>query len=311
MLILAFTMAVPANAATEREVLVNHLMELTEIDDPKMYYVKKIGNFGGWKLFYGVYYTWTDIGIDKDIYIPGCFLGFNLQGKRAPDELGLFYVKGNKVLTMLEMANEDYLTRRQIYKAGEKIQEMIDNGYNDFHFELLPYADTDVAPYLVSMKTMKIGKFSAGETGYYRKGSIYKWTSTNPESVSVDQTGTVRFLKKGKAKISGHLVYGGKITQKVKVINNPQLIKDGKKVKDVYIHKNEIIKVKLKGKVKDIKNVYTNTNKAKVISGRKAKNIKIKGLEYGTTTVKIKVNGVKTLKLRVHVQECVLPLPKK
>lgn len=57
----------------------------------------------------------------------------------------------------------------------------------------------------------------------------------------------------------------------------------------------------IKGKAKTVKNVYTNTKKAKVVSKKTTSTIKVKGLKKGSTTLKIKVNGV-VLKLKVKVK---------
>ena len=59
--------------------------------------------------------------------------------------------------------------------------------------------------------------------------------------------------------------------------------------------------ITITGKAPGVKNAYKNTKKARVISGKTATKIKVKGLKKGKTTLKIKVNGV-TLKLKVVVK---------
>ena len=67
------------------------------------------------------------------------------------------------------------------------------------------------------------------------------------------------------------------------------------------VKKGKCLNVKISGKAKDVKNKYTNTEYAKIISKKADDSIKFKGLKKGTTTVKIKVNGVKTLNLTVKI----------
>ena len=58
--------------------------------------------------------------------------------------------------------------------------------------------------------------------------------------------------------------------------------------------------VTITGKASTVNNVYTNTKIAKIISKSSASTIKVKGLKKGSTTLKLRVNGV-VLKLKVKV----------
>jgi hypothetical protein len=59
--------------------------------------------------------------------------------------------------------------------------------------------------------------------------------------------------------------------------------------------------VKITGKASGVKNSYTNTKYAKITSKKTASAIRVRGLKKGSSTLKIKVNGV-TLKLKVKVK---------
>ncbi|MBR2280214.1 MAG: hypothetical protein IJ903_04730, partial [Ruminococcus sp.] len=85
-------------------------------------------------------------------------------------------------------------------------------------------------------------------------------------------------------------------TCKVTVTTSPKLSK-----KTVTVKKNKTVSVKITGKAKAVKNVYTNTKIAKITSKNTAATLKIKGLKKGSTTLKVKVNGV-VLKLKVKVK---------
>lgn len=90
---------------------------------------------------------------------------------------------------------------------------------------------------------------------------------------------------------------GKKLTCKVTATTAPKLSKTAVNVK-----KGNIAVVKISGKVSTINNKYTNTSVAKITSKTNDVTLKIKGLKKGTTTLKIKVNGVKTLNLKVNVK---------
>ena len=125
--------------------------------------------------------------------------------------------------------------------------------------------------------------------------TVNSWYSSNTKVAAV-KNGKVTALKKGTATVYANLKDGTYLTCKVKVTSSPKLSKSSVKVK-----KGKTIKVKLTGKASSVKNVYTNTKKAKIISKNTASTIKVRGLKKGSTTLKIKVNGV-VLKLKVKVK---------
>lgn len=90
---------------------------------------------------------------------------------------------------------------------------------------------------------------------------------------------------------------GKKLTCKVNVTTVPKLSKT-----TVNVKKGNIAVVKISGKVSTINNKYTNTSVAKITSKTNDVTLKIKGLKKGTIILKIKVNGVKTLNLKVNVK---------
>ena len=134
---------------------------------------------------------------------------------------------------------------------------------------------------------------------------VSKWKSDNKAVVKVSK-GKITALKKGTAKITAVLKDGSELTYTVKVSNNPSLTIGGKKFnkkKTYTVKKNGTLKVKITGKASSVKNVYASSNKtiAKVTSKATDKTVKIKGLQAGSTTVTIKVNGVK-YKIKVKVK---------
>ncbi|MGN0477487.1 MAG: Ig-like domain-containing protein, partial [Ruminococcus sp.] len=126
--------------------------------------------------------------------------------------------------------------------------------------------------------------------------TVKSWTTSN-KKVAIVSNGRITALDKGSATITATLTTGKKLTCKVTVTTAPKLSKATVKVK-----KGNTATVAIIGKVATINNNYTNTKYAKITSKVSTSILKIKGLKKGTTTLKIKVNGVKTLSLKVTVK---------
>ena len=170
------------------------------------------------------------------------------------------------------------ITTGQIYYVGGGVYK-----------ETVPVDNT--TPYL--SLCMKAG---ATQTVMVNNGKVKTWTSSN-KNVATVRNGKITALNKGTVTITATLTTGKKLTCKVTVTTAPKLSKTTVKVK-----KGGTAVVKLDGKVSSINNKYTNTKVAKITSKTNAATLKIKGLKKGTTTLKIKVNGVKTLSLNVKVK---------
>lgn len=142
------------------------------------------------------------------------------------------------------------------------------------------------------------GIFNAGTVKKLKvlNGNVKSWTTSN-KKVAIVRNGTVTGLSKGTAKITATLTTGKKLTCTATVKTNPKLNKT-----TVNVKKGKTVTVKLTGKAKVINNKYTNTKIAKITSKANATTIKVKGLKKGNTTIKIKVNGVKFLNLKVKVK---------
>ena len=138
-------------------------------------------------------------------------------------------------------------------------------------------------------------KAGAAYTLSVKNGKAQKWFSSNTKVAQV-KNGKVTALKKGSAKIYAIINDLIHLVCKVKVTTSPKLSKSS-----VTVRKGNTVKVKITGKASTVKNVYTKTKYAKVVSKTTAKTIKVKGLKKGKTTLKIKVNGV-ALKLKVKVK---------
>ena len=127
-------------------------------------------------------------------------------------------------------------------------------------------------------------------------GTAKSWSTSN-KNVAVVNNGKITALNKGTTIITATLTTGQRLCCKVFVTTSPKLSKT-----TVNVKKGKTTTVKLSGKASSINNKYINTKIAKIISKTNAKTLIIKGLKKGTTTLKIKVNRVKTLKLKVNVK---------
>ena len=155
---------------------------------------------------------------------------------------------------------------------------------------------------LFSFGTPTINKSSislgAGKTYTLKisNGSAKSWTSSNKNVAAVSSKGIVTGLKKGTATITATTYSGKKLTCKVNVTSSPKLSRSSVSVK-----RGKNVKVNIVGKAAIVKNVYTNTKFAKITSKNTATTLTVKGLKKGTTTLKVRVNGV-VLKLKVKVK---------
>ena len=131
------------------------------------------------------------------------------------------------------------------------------------------------------------------------------YKTSNKKVATVTAKGVVTGLQRGTSVITV-TVGSKKLTCKVTVTNNP-VIKIGSKslsTKKTYkIKKGKTLTLKLYRRVNSIKNTYLSNKKsvAKVISKAKVNKVEIKGLKLGKATITIKINGVRTFKVKVNV----------
>lgn len=128
-------------------------------------------------------------------------------------------------------------------------------------------------------------------------GTVRTW-STSSKKIATVSKGKVVALTKGRVRITATLTNGKKLTCYVTVTTSPKLSRTTLNLK-----KGKTATVKLTGKVANINNKYYNYSKvAKIVSKANATSIKVKALKKGTTTLKIRVNGVNVLRLKVKVK---------
>lgn len=158
-----------------------------------------------------------------------------------------------------------------------------------------------MVPVSTYSRSLEVGRSYSLSVKNLDSKTALSYKSSNSKIVKVSSKGKIIALKKGKATVTMTLNKNksviGKVKCKITVKKDPSL-----SAKTVTVKKNKTVSVKIKGKASSINNKYTNTSKAKIISKTSSSTIKVKGLKKGKTTLKIKVNGVKTLKLTVNVK---------
>jgi len=246
-----------------------------------LYKFRILGEVQGYKLceFCCTYYQPWTWDYELGNYKVNCSIGRE----------SLFLVNDDGVLELQEAADSGILT--DIETTVNILEE------KGFKVDTKDIIDAPVDPYVtIASDRIKSGEKVQLLTVENAEDKVITFTSKTPEIAKVNQKGIVTALQKGEAEFE-IIVGEEKFTAKVEVTNNPKL--EQKKVK---VSKKGVVKVAIKGKVKGIKNVYTNTKIAKIKSKPNASVLKIKGLKKGRTTLEIKVNGVKTLKLKVVVK---------
>ena len=131
------------------------------------------------------------------------------------------------------------------------------------------------------------------------------YKTSNKKVATVTSKGVVTGLQRGTAIITV-TVGSKKLTCKVTVTNNPVIKIGSKSVSSQKTYKlkaGKTLTLKLYRRVSSIKNTYASSKKsvAKVISKANTNKVVIKGLKAGKATITVKLNGVRTFKIKVKV----------
>lgn len=256
--------------------------------------IVNLGKVGSGTLFYGStggctlddpYYYMT-IGGYKFEYLP-------IQ----PGEIGLYVVNGNSVKPLSQSYEED---KTDMAKVVSLLNAYDNKNLINFNIykgskQVYGHASTRI-PY--SKYTLKSGVTS---TIKVYNGQVKQWKSSNSKVAKINDKGAVTCLNKGTSTITAVLTNGRKLTCKVNVTNAPRLSKTS-----VVVKKGKSTKITVLGKVPSIKTKYNNTKIAKIYtcncSCKCSNTLTVVGFKKGKTTIKVNINGVKTVKLNVTVK---------
>lgn len=120
--------------------------------------------------------------------------------------------------------------------------------------------------------------------------------STRGKVIAVTKKGKVTVLNKGSSYITAKDSEG----KKHKIYCESESAPSVKK--SVTVRKGKWTKLRLKGRVRNFKTTLKSTKYAKFAVKRNSDTLYIRGVKKGKTTLKVKVNGVKTLKIKVKVK---------
>ena len=245
--------------------------------------VANLGKVGNYNLYYNVtqYYQFFENIIKIGNYEFDCF------AQQSPYGLGLYVVGNGKAYTLKDAYNKLNINMDAVYS-------LINKTNLHYNFTVVKIAQEKLSATNVSLKS------GATKTIKVLNGKVKSYKVTNNKVAKVNSKGVVTALNKGKTTVIVTLKDGNKLNCKVNVTTAPKLSKP-----TVNVKVGKTVKVKALGKAKNIalkwtvSNKNVNTSIAKMIS---ASVLNIKGVKKGKTTLKVKVNNVKTLTLKVNVK---------
>ena len=245
--------------------------------------VANLGKVGKYDLYYKIsdYYNFSNKNIRMGNYM------FNCYQQHTPYDLGLYVVGNGKAYTLKDAYDKLNINMDAVYS-------LINKTNLHYNFTVVKIAQEKLSATNVSLKS------GATKTIKVLKGKVKSYKVVNSKVAKVNSKGVVTALNKGKTTVIVTLKDGNKLNCKVNVTTAPKLSKS-----TVNVKVGKTVKVKALGKAKNIalkwtvSNKNVNTSIAKMIG---ASVLNIKGVKKGKTTLKVKVNNVKTLTLKVNVK---------
>ena len=257
------------------------------------YGIINLGKVGNSTIFYG-----SATGPDPDTSSETMELdGYTFKYHTMyPDALGLFVVKNNTVKPLCYCYEEENISIAKVVSLLNKVDSK-----NVIHFTAYKDGkkvyDPTSAKILSSKYSVKSGKSVPVKL---INGTVKSYKVSDNKVAKVNSKGVVTGLNKGNTTVTATLTNGKKLTAKVTVTTAPKLSKA-----NVNIKKGNSTVVKVQGKVPSIAIKCTGNKKNVIVFVAKAKTtneIFIVGKKKGTANLKVKVNGVKTLNLKVNVK---------
>ncbi len=269
--------------AEAKDIVTDTPKEIQNLSPKTNFTVANLGKVGNYNLYYNVtqYYQFFENIIKIGNYEFDCF------AQQSPYGLGLYVVGNGKAYTLKDAYNKLNINMDAVYS-------LINKTNLHYNFTVVKIAQEKLSATNVSLKS------GATKTIKVLNGKVKSYKVTNNKVAKVNSKGVVTALNKGKTTVIVTLKDGNKLNCKVNVTTAPKLSKP-----TVNVKVGKTVKVKALGKAKNIalkwtvSNKNVNTSIAKMIS---ASVLNIKGVKKGKTTLKVKVNNVKTLTLKVNVK---------
>ena len=269
--------------AEAKNIVTDTPKEIQNLSPKTNFTVANLGKVGNYNLYYNVtqYYQFFENIIKIGNYEFDCF------AQQSPYGLGLYVVGNSKAYTLKEAYDKLNINMDAVYS-------LINKTNLHYNFTVVKTAQEKLSATNVSLKS------GATKTIKVLNGKVKSYKVVNSKVAKVNSKGVVTALNKGKTTVIVTLKDGNKLNCKVNVTTAPKLSKS-----TVNVKVGKTVKVKALGKAKNIalkwtvSNKNVNTSIAKMIS---ASVLNIKGVKKGKTTLKVKVNNVKTLTLKVNVK---------
>lgn len=245
--------------------------------------VANLGKVGKYDLYYKIsdYYNFSNKNIRMGNYM------FNCYQQHTPYDLGLYVVGNGKAYTLKDAYDKLNINMDAVYS-------LINKTNLHYNFTVVKIAQEKLSATNVSLKS------GATKTIKVLNGKVKSYKVVNNKVAKVNSKGVVTALNKGKTTVIVTLKDGNKLNCKVNVTTAPKLSKS-----TVNVKVGQSAKIKIYGKAKGIEFGISGRNKNIKVWRYKMKDatgFEVEGLKKGKATLKVKVNNVKTLTLKVNVK---------
>lgn len=269
--------------AEAKDIVTNTPKEIQNLSPKTNFTVANLGKVGNYNLYYNVtqYYQFFDNIIKIGNYEFDCF------AQQSPYGLGLYVVGNGKAYTLKEAYDKLNINMDAVYS-------LINKTNLHYNFTLKKVAQEKLSATNVSLKS------GATKTIKVLNGKAKSYKVTNNKVAKVNSKGVITALNKGKTTVIVTLKDGNKLNCKVNVTTAPKLSKS-----TVNLKVGQSAKIKIYGKAKGIEFGISGRNKnikVWLYKMKDATEFRVEGLKKGKATLKVKVNNVKTLTLKVNVK---------
>lgn len=245
--------------------------------------VANLGKVGKYDLYYKIsdYYNFSNKNIRMGNYM------FNCYQQHTPYDLGLYVVGNGKAYTLKDAYDKLNINMDTVYS-------LINKTNLHYNFTVVKIAQEKLSATNVSLKS------GATKTIKVLNGKVKSYKVTNNKVAKVNSKGVITALNKGKTTVIVTLKNGNKLNCKVNVTTAPKLSKS-----TVNLKVGQSAKIKIYGKAKGIEFGISGRNKnieVWLYKMKDATEFRVEGLKKGKATLKVKVNNVKTLTLKVNVK---------
>lgn len=269
--------------AEAKNVVTDTPKEIQNLSPKTNFTVANLGKVGNYNLYYNVtqYYQFFENIIKIGNYEFDCF------AQQSPYGLGLYVVGNGKAYTLKDAYDKLNINMDAVYS-------LINKTNLHYNFTVVKIAQEKLSATNVSLKS------GATKTIKVLNGKVKSYKVTNNKVAKVNSKGVVTALNKGKTTVIVTLKDGNKLNCKVNVTTAPKLSKS-----TVNLKVGQSAKIKIYGKAKGIEFGISGRNKNVEVWLYKMKDateFRVEGLKKGKATLKVKVNNVKTLTLKVNVK---------